>query len=35
VLASAPDVIPGAPEREAAMLVGERRIEAAVREAAA
>jgi acetoin:2,6-dichlorophenolindophenol oxidoreductase subunit beta len=35
VLASARDVIPGAPDREAEMLVGERQIEAAVREAAA
>jgi pyruvate/2-oxoglutarate/acetoin dehydrogenase E1 component len=34
VLASAPDVIPSAPNREAEMLVGERQIEAAVREAA-
>jgi pyruvate/2-oxoglutarate/acetoin dehydrogenase E1 component len=33
VLASEPDVIAGAPSREAAVLVGERRIEAAVREA--
>jgi acetoin:2,6-dichlorophenolindophenol oxidoreductase subunit beta len=35
VLASARDVIPSAPDREAEMLVGERRIEDAVREAAA
>lgn len=35
VLASAPDVIPGAPELEAEMLVGEPHIERAVREAAA
>jgi pyruvate/2-oxoglutarate/acetoin dehydrogenase E1 component len=34
VLASASDVIPGAPDREANMLVGERKIESAVREAA-
>jgi pyruvate/2-oxoglutarate/acetoin dehydrogenase E1 component len=34
VLASARDVIPSAPNREAEMLVGERQIEAAVREAA-
>jgi acetoin:2,6-dichlorophenolindophenol oxidoreductase subunit beta len=34
VLASARDVIPGAPSREAEMLVGEQQIEAAVREAA-
>jgi pyruvate/2-oxoglutarate/acetoin dehydrogenase E1 component len=35
VLASGPDVIPSAPAREAEMLVGERQIEHAVREAAA
>jgi pyruvate/2-oxoglutarate/acetoin dehydrogenase E1 component len=35
VLASARDVIPGAPSREAEMLVGQRQIEDAVREAAA
>jgi acetoin:2,6-dichlorophenolindophenol oxidoreductase subunit beta len=35
VLASARDVIPSAPDREAETLVGERQIEAAVREAAA
>ena len=35
VLASASDVIPSAPDREAEMLVGERQIEDAVREAAA
>jgi acetoin:2,6-dichlorophenolindophenol oxidoreductase subunit beta len=35
VLASARDVIPGAPQREAAMLVGEPQIAAAVMEAAA
>jgi pyruvate/2-oxoglutarate/acetoin dehydrogenase E1 component len=35
VLASAKDVIPGAPDREAEMLVGERQIEDAVVEAAA
>jgi pyruvate/2-oxoglutarate/acetoin dehydrogenase E1 component len=35
VLASARDVIPGAPAREAEMLVGERQIEEAVREAVA
>jgi pyruvate/2-oxoglutarate/acetoin dehydrogenase E1 component len=35
VLASARDVIPGASDREAEMLVGERQIEAAVRDAAA
>jgi acetoin:2,6-dichlorophenolindophenol oxidoreductase subunit beta len=34
VLASAKDVIPGAPDREAEMLVGERQIEDAVMEAA-
>lgn len=34
VLASASDVIPSAPDREAEMLVGERQIEIAVREAA-
>jgi acetoin:2,6-dichlorophenolindophenol oxidoreductase subunit beta len=33
VLASASDVIPGAPDREAEVLVGERAIEAAIREA--
>ena len=35
VLASARDVIPSAPDREAEMLVGERQIEDAVREAVA
>jgi pyruvate/2-oxoglutarate/acetoin dehydrogenase E1 component len=35
VLASARDVIPGAPAREAEMLMGERQIEEAIREAAA
>jgi pyruvate/2-oxoglutarate/acetoin dehydrogenase E1 component len=35
VLASAPEVIPGSPAREAEVLVGERAIEDAVREAAA
>jgi pyruvate/2-oxoglutarate/acetoin dehydrogenase E1 component len=35
LLASAPDVIPSAPSREAEMLVGQRQIEEAVREAAA